>query len=112
MPVHCSFEQENYFLKSAASRLVRLSYLPLPLRNSLLPPDNPPGTGFEKLKKITPGGRPGAGALEAQTAEQPAKKAVGPARNSLADPLGVARHIQDPNFMPKNPIRDSLHIHL
>ena len=30
----------------------------------------------------------------------------------VADPRGVARHIQDPNFMPKNPIRDSLHIHL
>ena len=112
MPVHFSLEQEDYFSKSAAPCLGSLSLLPLSLRNSILPPDNPPGTGFKKIKKKTPGGRPGAGALEAQTAEQPAKKAVGPSRNSLADPLRVARHIQDPNFMPKNPIRDSLHIHL
>ncbi len=66
MPVHFSLEDSDYFPKSAAPRLGSLSLLPLSLPNRLLPPDNPPGTGFKKIKKKTPGGRPGAGALEAQ----------------------------------------------
>ena len=62
MPVHFSFEDADYFSKSAAPCLGSLSLLPLSLHNRLLPPDNPPGTGFKKIKKKTLGVRPGAGA--------------------------------------------------
>ena len=62
MPEHYSIEEADYFPKSAAPRLGSLSLLPLSLRNRLLPPDNPPGTGFKKIKKKTLGVRPGAGA--------------------------------------------------